>query len=522
MPKTKNYLTYPVSPQEKSLLLQYEKFGDVNSSLHLAKNNEYETDNFNIELLQLAIQEIQRHNANLRCTYHKSKNGSYYKRIYSPGTYSDFTFKHIDMRDASKETVAKKVNKLLAKKYKIDDYPQVRFFVIQSSNNKFHLVSTITHLIADGFSAGIIFYQLMTYYNLLSFLRPLQNLTQRFIAYPWAYKIGIKLLANTVMPGSYFKPSPNYIDFTKQQNENLNRNSHPAVEFYRRLLTNKPEIIEFNPQQKHNHTDVKPYESTVFSQVLTSKSIKQLHKISKQLNHCHFVKIMSALFHLTLYRLNHYSSVLVRTIEGNRSLKGKTHYNIGYYATGSSSYTDIDYSMTFADVVENLAAHRKKLAKSTKNGIINEIPIDAVLNKLKLPQPQVEFNFMQGGFPLEFKNMQRNSNDSLQPDSITQYWYTKNVYEISLSFYVNYVKANTKTNTDEKVSIQITAAKRHYPSNFARDFFNAFNTTLDFFADNIDQPIKLLRFGTILKNYENMRNSEDFRHECFSTIRRQP
>lgn len=478
----------PMSYQEENLAHLMTKQPE-NPTNHLSKAVEI-TGNINQNALEISINKIIELNPNLRAFFKFSEKNQKFQKYILPFNPKETKLEYLKYIDATNQTEIEQssvINKLLAKPYKINQYPLIGTYVIKTGEKSSTLILSMSHLIGDGYSAYLIFGLIECIYNFIT--NPL----------PYTHRKPIDILLFGLTETLYFyliKPiaqriSPNFQNWANQNLANLycstvqtitNNNllaysqmcqrqinyiqnpDHPAYQYFGRIT----QYAKFHPKQKLKDNNINKTHIHLFTTEIPELEKKIIEALSKRYK-AQTPRILISLYHLTLYYYAQ-KSCAVRTLNYHRR-KNET-YSVGYFAQDMISFCgNLLPNHNFQQIVSGVKDHFLIQKTLDKQGLRPaQIPASLCFNKDNRPL-QTEFNYIQGlSFKLNLNYLDTKSDNNLQDESIQQTWQApiKNTYgyNIELSMYIN--------NSQDKMTVQIMSAKHAYPESFAEEFYNTY------------------------------------------------
>lgn len=479
----------PMSYQEANLAYLMDKHPD-NPTNHLSKAVQI-TGDINKNALEVSINKIIELNPNLRAFFKFSeKNKKFQKYIlpYNPQDTKIEYIKYIDARNNTKQEQKTILNDLLAKPYKINQYPLIGTYIIKTDEKSSTLILSMSHLIGDGYSAYLIFGLIECIYNFIT--NPLPYTNRRSIDIllfgltETLYYYLIKPLAQRISPNYQTWANQNlanlycstiqtitnnkllaYSQMCQRQINYIQNSDHPAYQYFGRIT----QYAEFNPKQKlKDNNNINKTHIHLFTTEIPELEKKIIKALSKRYK-AQTPRILIALYHLTLYYYAQ-KSCAVRTLNYHR--RKSEIYSVGYFAQDMISFCgNLLPNHNFQQIVSGVKDHFLIQKTLDKQGLRPaQIPASLCFNKDNSPL-QTEFNYIQGlSFKLKLNYLDTKSDNNLQDESILQTWQApiNNIYgyNIELSMYIN--------NSQDKMTVQIMSAKHAYPESFATEFHKTY------------------------------------------------
>ena len=526
----------PVSYQEENLAYIIKSY-PTNPTNHLSKAIEI-NGAVDENALSISISKIVTLNPNLRSFYQLKDHLEKYEiptdfnknEFFNLSKFSQPKLDIIDVTDKDEDSQKQVLEKTLAKTYAIDEFPLMRAHLIKISNKKSYLVLSMSHMVGDGYSAFLIFGLVECIYNFIvkpipqtnkellnKFLFGLSEVLYHHALKPIALRINPRfqnwanekladLYCSTMQTIAKSKLLP-YTKMCERQQAYRKNLDHPGFLYFGRLS----QYSDFKPTAHLRRleesgastqtaitntststcTDIngssygindslgEPYEITpstdlslaqihLFTTEIPKEKVMLLNKLAKRYN-AQTPRLLLALFHLTLYSYSK-KACAVRTINHHR--RSNEVYSIGYYAQDMVSFCgNLKKDHTFKQIISAVKDHlliQKNLDENSLRPA--QIPASLCFNQAGKPL-KTEFNFMKDmSFKLNLKRLKTKSDNNLQSDSINTTWYApikgKYGYDIELSMYVN--------QSDDQINIQIMSAKRAYPEDFGKEFFETY------------------------------------------------
>lgn len=229
--------------------------------------------------------------------------------------------------------------------FNLETEPLFHGYLICSGNTNV-LLLTLHHIIADGWSIGILVHELITLYN--SFVHGKNS----------------PLAALSIQ----------YADFAEWQRKNIAHlalNEH--LEYWKKKLANLPEVIELPLDRPR--PPIRTFHSKRQSIVLPEKFRTSLNEISRQRGVTSFMVLLAA-FNVLLHRYTGQTDIVVGTDVANRNLP-ETECLIGFFVNQLVLRIAISGTPTFDELL------RQVQNSCLEAYAAQDVPFDAVVEALK-------------------------------------------------------------------------------------------------------------------------------------------
>ncbi|MGJ5676042.1 MAG: amino acid adenylation domain-containing protein [Nostochopsis sp.] len=232
----------------------------------------------------------------------------------------------------------------------------IRAKILKLNDNLSHLILTLHHIIADGWSIGVFIKELTALYK--------------------AFSVG-KLSPLSELPIQYR-------DFVNWQRQWLNCESdriQPLLSYWKQKLSGELPVL--NLPTDHPRSSVQTFKGAQAKLVLSPNLTKELKKLSRQQGVTLFMTLLTA-FKILLYRYTGQTDILVGSPIANRN-RAETESLIGFFVNVLVLRTDLSDDLSFQELLA--------LVKSTalEAYIHQDLPFEKLVEELQ-PSRDLSYN----------------------------------------------------------------------------------------------------------------------------------
>lgn len=266
-----------------------------------------------------------------------------------PPEMSGFYLKYLDFRgreDAEGAAVAY-ANEQAGKQFNMETGPLMDVLVIQTGNPFYIVLLNLHHIITDGWSNGVMIYDLLTYYRVF------------------------KEEGKDPLPALRIQ----YRDYAAWQNQQMHNNTFMnARKFWMQQFGEQADPLRFPAD--HPRPATKAYRGRIAEFSMEEDLAKIIKESARQHNATLFMVLLAGLYAL-LYRFSGQSDITVGTTVANRD-----HIDLedqmGFYVNALAIRTRFDSSMRFSQLLDIV---KKNTLKAFEYGTY---PFDLLIDDLRL------------------------------------------------------------------------------------------------------------------------------------------
>ena len=437
----------PISPVEKMLSRMIEDDPN-NPSFHLGRAFYVEEGGeIDLQLLSLAWKNIATINSMCQVFYEYYCGGLYRKSTFSP--------MEIDVRHCSADELDNEVKELLQKPFDINTWPLCSLSVIIVNTRIKVLVTKVSHMIADGYSAAVFYKQFSIVYATMYYAKNILFSTPFVLSFFGSCALGILSLLYQNQP---------YTDIINQRSRGLTPEKYDEIRRHYKLAAEGTNQAIKRPENNNlsGNAAASPTEVWVHTCALPDNYITALQNLSET-KRASVSRILMATYQLTLYRLDQNPARLIRTLNSGRSKSSEC--SIGYFAFSEAIRSEVKPDDTFSDLLDR-AGENLRMTK-----MLSPYPVDAILKEISISPPSNEFNFVQGKIEFGLPGIKFETGQGIQDESVQHGWYCESAYHVKHSLYIN---AQSST----EYFVQLTLAKDTFSEKYGAIFFQEFLNTI--------------------------------------------
>ncbi|MCD4691423.1 MAG: amino acid adenylation domain-containing protein, partial [Calditrichales bacterium] len=301
---------------------------------------------FNLDLFKKTIQHIVNRHESLRTTF-ISKNGKPLQALTPVLTLQipveDIS--HLPTKEREDKTIELATQEA-RKPFNLEKGPLMRVSVIKVSDTGHVILSTMHHIISDGWSIGVLVTEITQLYDAFSKGQP-STLPKLPIQYPDYAAWQKKYLEGEV--------------FEKQ------------LDFWKEHLFSIPPVLELPTDRPR--PAVRTNEGSSFTRLFSKEITDKLNKLSRQNKGTLFMTLLAA-FKVLLYRLSGQTDISIGTPIANRT-RGEVEGLIGLFINTMVLYTHLDDNPTFRQLISRV---RKTTLASYEN---QDLPFEYLVDALQ-------------------------------------------------------------------------------------------------------------------------------------------
>jgi amino acid adenylation domain-containing protein len=406
------------------------------------------TGDINIAALEQSLNEILRRHDSLRTNFVVSEG----KPVQVVKSSASLALSVEDLRELSESDRTKELQRLSTliaqQSFDLSNEPLWRVKLLRLAEQEYRLLLTLHHIIADGWSMGVLIRELAALYE--------------------AYSTG-KLSPLPELPIQY-------VDFAYWQHQWLeSEHIQPLLEYWKQQLGG--DLTVLNLPTDRPRSPVQTFNGAQAKLILSETLTKALKNLSRQQGVTLFMTLLTA-FKILLYRYTGQTDILVGSPIANRN-RAEIETLIGFFVNVLVLRTELSSDLSFQD----LLARVKSTALEAY--VHQDLPFEKLVEEIQ-PQRDLSYNpLFQVMFVLQNVPI---SNPSLSDVSVTYEEGYNETSKFDLTLFMEDSEqglvATCEYNTDLFNADTVTRMLGH------------FQTILESIVSNPEQPISDLEFLT--------------------------
>lgn len=318
-------------------------------SLYNIPNSFHIKGNLDISILQKSIQMIIERHESLRTNFNLV-DGRLVQVIHES---IEWKMEVIDYRALPAEEKEAEIKRLaveeMVKPFDLAQDPLIRATLIQVEEQEYVFLFTWHHIIADGWSVGVLLNELFTFYNAL------QSGEE------------IDLPELTIQ----------YVDYAAWQREWLKgEDADKQLHYWRERLKGYTPLLQLPTDRPR--PAVRSFQGEKISVLFSVDLLEKLHKVSRKEGSTLFMTLLSA-FKVLLYRYSGQEDILVGTLVAGRS-KRETEKLIGCFINTLILRSDLSGEPTFKELLQ-------RVRETTLGAYAHQkIPFERLIEELQVEQ----------------------------------------------------------------------------------------------------------------------------------------
>ncbi|WP_215727419.1 non-ribosomal peptide synthetase [Rossellomorea vietnamensis] len=374
--------------------------------------------NLDEKILEDCLNEIVSRHETLR-TYFEMVDGELMQIIKEA---QPLYFEHVNLGNLSGNQKEKQCN-VIAKReatyqFNLSSPPLLRAVLVQLNNNEYKLFLTLHHIIADGWSVGVLVREM-------------------------------SILYDAALKGKSFNLPAleiQYADFSEWERESVKEGRlDEKLEFWKEYLSGEIPVLELptNYPRSSNQT----FKGAIFEFKIPSDLTKAIKELGNKENTTLYMTLLSA-FKIFLYRLSGQTDILVGSPAANRNQE-ETENLIGFFVNNLVLRTGLTDKTTFYELLNQVKTNATS-AYSNQDVPFDKIVEQASISRSNSFSPLFQVMFALQNMPretLELENLDinisRNQNNTSKYDLLLEV--TENDDELISLFEYNTTLFNEET-----------------------------------------------------------------------------
>lgn len=329
-----------------------------NSSSYIVNQQAYFAGHLDIDKFERCVQSLVQRHEILRTTFHEVK-GVPLQRIEDPFLYKIIYFDLSAQPELDKEIHYKKIHDEYQRKIDITKLPLFQVLVFRMDETNHRIVINIHHLIGDGYTIGLMIYELN------------------------------KLYINRRLPKLKFQ----YADYALFEKDNAKSLTSEDIEYWKSYFSGY-EPLSLNSMKK-KLSDLQSNQATTLRYFIHPSVEKKLTSLKEKLNTSLFMIFLSTFF-ILLSRHSDVSKIFVGLSKSTRDTLPLMR-SLGLYLNSLVITHEFDNNITFTDLIREFEKKRNNLFARSNNHFVD------IVKNLKPPHFKnrnryfdVLFNFIDG------------------------------------------------------------------------------------------------------------------------------